>query len=135
MELCKGNSFCNSTNDLQWCKNDTSWNQPTPINWKPVYLHSICTLKPQQDVIDFQGQWIEDTKRGNEIYQCLNRADENPFVRNKKNDTNWLEWVSKPCFDEGRRCLGERPDECVYTVGKFYLEKYDSPIEFITNMI
>ena len=59
MELCKGNSFCNDAKDLQWCKNDTSWDQSIPFDWKPIYEHFMCTLKPQQDVFAPHGQWIK----------------------------------------------------------------------------
>ena len=124
MELCKGNSLCNNKNDLQWCKNDTSWNQTIPFDWKPIYQHFICTPKPQQDVIDFHGQWMKETKRGDENYHCLNRDDENPFVRNTTSTgKSWLEWITTPCFDkESTRCLGGRPDQCVSAFSKFYLD-------------
>ena len=84
------------------------------------------------------GQWItEDTgyfvgKRGDDIYHCLNRADEKPFFRGQKNDTNsteefWLQWASTPCpFDDShhtdsqlRRCIGRQPDQCVNAFSKF----------------
>ena len=57
MELCKGKSFCNDKIDLQWCKNASSLNQVLPIDWKPIYDHSLCTLKPQQDVIGGHHVW------------------------------------------------------------------------------
>ena len=81
------------------------------------------------------GQWItEDTenfvgKRGDNIYHCLNRADEKPFFRGQKIDTNlteefWLQWASKPCpydeyYSQWRRCIGRQPDQCVKAKCKF----------------
>ena len=82
------------------------------------------------------GQWItEDTdnfvgKRGDDIYHCLNRADEKPFFRGQKNDTNsteelWLQWASTPCplplkeYSQWRRCIGRQPDQCVNARSKF----------------
>ena len=59
MEICKGNYFCNGKIDLQWCKNATSLNQIIPIDWKPIYEHFMCAMKPQQDVITSHGQWIK----------------------------------------------------------------------------
>ena len=57
MEICKGNSLCNNKIDLQWCKNATSLNQVIPIDWKPIYEHSLCTLKPQKGVIGDYHVW------------------------------------------------------------------------------
>ena len=73
------------------------------------------------------GQWIKENQIGDDTYHCLNRADETPFFRSKKNGNNsteesWLQWVRTPCttFRE-RRCLGMRPEQCVEANCKFDL--------------
>ena len=75
------------------------------------------------------------TERGDGSYHCLNRADENPFseaVKMDKNETSWLQLVNTPCSiddivhphdyvrdDVYRRCLGSKPEQCIYPRCKF----------------
>ena len=98
------------------------------------------------------GQWIsENTEnlvgtRGDNIYHCLNRADEKPFLRGQKNDTNsteelWLQWVSTPCpfdeYDQLRRCIGRQPDQCVHAKCKFNCKGFStySPLQMFTRKL
>ena len=62
-------------------------------------------------------------KEDERLFHCLNRADEDPFVEaGRQNETEndeemtWTEYVHKPCKrgKSYRRCLGDRPDVCVY---------------------
>ena len=120
MEVCKGDPKCSNMNDLKWCKNTTSWNQPT--NWTSIYDRSICNLTPQTDS---HGQVIPKSQRGDRVYHCYNRADENPYSNERINDGNgtedeseWLQWINTPCAQDGdldykRRCLGKHPEQCV----------------------
>ena len=50
------------------------------------------------------------------IFNCINRADENPFVGNIKadNKTTWLQVSNTKCPSEKPlRCLGRIPEQCV----------------------
>ena len=56
------------------------------------------------------------------IYHCLNRTDEDPFSKQKNTtiDDRWLELVNSTCYDGDdpylgyqRRCLGDKPIQCV----------------------
>ena len=68
--------------------------------------------------IDPQGQWISPSEKGDGLdYHCLNRRDENPFL---KKANSWLENVNSACPDRKRRCLGNRADECI---GKYNIER------------
>ena len=76
--------------------------------------------------IDPQGQWISPSEKGDGLdYHCLNRRDENPFLKkaNTTTDNNsWLENVNSTCpnGEDYRRCLGNRADECV---GKYNISR------------
>ena len=95
------------------------------------------------------GQWISENtetlvgKRGDNIYHCLNRADEKPFFRGQKNDTNsteelWLQWVSTPCpfdeYDQLRRCIGRQPDQCVHAKCKFNCKGFSIYLQSTANV-
>ena len=74
--------------------------------------------------IDPRGQWISPTKKGDDqVYHCMNRADEDPFSKRKSGNSSsieksWLQFVNTQCeIDFFRRCLGDRPDICVHTNG------------------
>ena len=78
------------------------------------------------------GQWIEASEKGDGLdYHCLNRQDENPFLKkantSESGKKSWLENVKTACPDkyrndrnEYRRCLGNRHDECI---GKYNISR------------
>ena len=120
-ELCKGVSLCNNKEDLKWCKGTSVW--AVPDNWTALdsvsndgeeSVQAKCTFFNDTDPT---GQWInpEDQMDGNK-YHCINRTDENPFSKRKQStdDKTWLDWVNSPCHHEpDRRCLGDKPNQCV----------------------
>ena len=126
--------MCSNKEDLKWCKNATTW--PVPDNWKPLNdpaieqdgLVDIPLLKCSflQNDTNPQGQWFSQLTKGR-VYNCFNRADENPFSKEKNGAdnilNNWLQLVKTQCddrpfWDENeRRCLGDRVDSCVDAVG------------------
>ena len=123
-----GVPLCTNKMDLKWCKSTTSWSlKQSEIEWKPLFEHSKCTLKNHTDEKDSHGQSISTEDRGDRYtYNCLNRADENPFseTQDLKGKT-WLDWVNTQCeFDIGRRCIGARPDKCrEFITSKFEILK------------
>ena len=133
--LCKGTPICPDMRDLKWCKNKINWNisdansipSPTP---GPLLGHIKCILqKDSTNTKANNGQWIQKKNKGDGmVFHCLNRGDENPFSENKrknateeKSKETWMELVNMPCDDgkKYRRCLGNRPDQCVDSIGKF----------------
>ena len=125
-----GIPLCPNKQDVRWCQNATSWE--VPENWTPMFgrdrkVKVKCSYETDKDP---RGQWINDSEKGDGLdYHCLNRKDENPFLK-KANTTktekkSWLENVNSTCPDvitngisfngkhNDRRCLGNRADECV----------------------
>ena len=121
-QLCKGSPLCKNSEDLKWCKNGNDWILPD-VEWVPFPAKYKCTKGNQP------GQWIRQEEKGDgQIYHCLDRGDETPFGKGgKKNttedDMTWTEWMNTPCDKSyERRCLGQRPDQCVYAgSGEFFL--------------
>ena len=89
--------------------------------------YSYCSLANQPNRTDLQHQQIKTSDVANNIYNCLNRLDENPFDKwnNQTADGNqekWLNDVNTYC-DEGiryRRCLGDNSDSCVLDMRKHF---------------
>ena len=107
MEVCKGNPQCSNMNDLKWCKNATSWKEPT--NWTAINSYSTCDLTPLLDGMASHSQVIQKDQRYDKIYQCFNRADESPYSKKENNydnvtddgdGTDWLQLVNTPCPDD-----------------------------------
>ena len=123
-------------NDLKWCKD--VWDLPSP-NFKNIFdyagkdygKHSKCTKSHQPENFVPNGQDIFEKDIGNGlVYNCFNRADEDPFKKvayNQSEDEgekSWSDWVTTPCqsYDMRtpmRRCLGQKPSQCVYYTGTF----------------
>ena len=83
-------------------------------------IYTYCALEDKPGRTDLQYQQIETAYLGDNLYQCLNRMDENPFDKSSKvyNDTD----VSTLCNEEGKRwCLGYDTEQCVLSWGE-YLE-------------
>ena len=81
-------------------------------------IHSKCAKGHQPDNFVPNGQDIlsNDIEDGL-VYDCFNRADENPF--NQSESKSWSELVRTPCpLDLYRRCLGKNPNQCVATDGE-----------------
>ena len=124
-KLCMGFPLCKNKNDLKLCKTATSWNLAN-ADWKPILYYSMC---PQTHAVTSFGQQIKVDQVEDAIeFNCLNRADENPFLNKKEmvnNETEvdtWLQLVNKPCSKDDvifpfssyfRRCLGVLPKQCV----------------------
>ena len=47
-----------------------------------------CNFLNQTDQQNLQGQQIENKTRGNNVFDCLNRQDEDPFSKKKEEKTN-----------------------------------------------
>ena len=122
-ELCKGVPLCGNKEDLKWCKAASMWT--VPENWTPMLDYTPENLVTSTDQLqkkcsfvndtDPPGQWFHsEDKMDGHLYQCINRTDENPFSKQKNaTDDTWLEWVNIPCGLDGRRCLGDKPNQCV----------------------
>ena len=114
-ELCKGVPLCDTKEDLKWCKAASTWT--VPDNWTPMidkneHVQQKCTTLNDTDP---QGQWIDSEKKKDGIFQCINRKDEKPFSK-KKNVTDgysWIELGNSACEHLYRRCLGDKPNQCV----------------------
>lgn len=126
-QLCKGRVFCPNKNDIRWCENSTNHNLKPLPSLGPEYYK--CSSSPYHNITIVNGQWIKQVEKDDSlVYQCLNRGDENPFGRQKiredacqdGSNKNWRDCVETPCEDyTKRRCLGDRPDHCVYDSSKF----------------
>ena len=122
-ELCKGVPLCSNKEDLKWCKTASMWT--VPENWTPIEIFYPNTLgpEPQKKCTTFlndkdpRGQWIHPDDMGDgKSYQCINRTDENPFSKpllTATDDYRWLDLVNSICPNEMRRCLGDKPTQCV----------------------
>ena len=129
--MCKGTPLCDNLMDLKWCKNATKWSLPdadwTPIEYEYEPSLSKCTLQHNANDTSPNGQWIKSVEKSDgRIFHCLNRGDENPFEeKGKKNGTDdWLKLVNEACENDPdnkkRRCLGGRPEKCVWAKCKYY---------------
>ena len=123
-KVCRGVPLCPNYLDLKWCKNASLWNEPA--GWEPLDERFLCRNELQLNGTKHNGQWIKSNEARNGLfYNCLNRMDEDPFVKIKKenatvssNKKTWLQLVNTPCEkdafgDPKRRCLGNTPDVCV----------------------
>ena len=133
-QLCKGKPLCGNGNDLKWCKD--VWKLPSP-NFTYIYdntldkVHSKCTKGHQPENFVPNGQDILSEVIGNGlVYNCFNRADEDPFKKvayNQSESKSWSEWVRTSCPLDPlgknlyRRCLGKNPIQCVDTQGGYIL--------------
>ena len=84
----------------------------------------MCNKAHQPENFVPNGQVIYSADIGNGlVYNCFNRADENPFKKIAYNqsedegDKSWSDWVRTPCQDDYRRCLGQKPSQCVNSYG------------------
>ena len=126
--MCMGTSFCDNKEYLRQCKNKTLWENTTTLSG-----YFRCPGS---------GQQIEIGSKNDGIFDCLNRRDEEGTTFKKANSDNatslnatqdWLKEVHKLCpnktgggsnYNNGktwRRCLGNQPDVCVWSLGKFLL--------------
>ena len=92
-------------------------------NWIPNNATFICTPIGHPEFVMPFGQtvateFIVDHRQ----FNCLNRGDEKPFlIKNSgSNGTEddiktWTQWINTQCPIEHRRCLGSRPDRCVWS--------------------
>ena len=99
---------------------DADWTPIRPSLSKPHL--SKCSLRNQPNDTSANGQWIKPVEQEDgRLFHCLNRGDENPFAETRRNTEDgskktWMDWVNTPC-EKGkkyRRCLGQRPDQCVW---------------------
>ena len=127
-QLCKGMPLCENKNDLKWCKDE--WKLPSPhfkyiFDYEKIEQHSKCSKSHQFDNFIPNGQDILKEDIGNGlVYNCFNRADEDPFQKigynQSEGDKSWLGWVRTPCYNiMERRCLGQKPSQCVYIPGGY----------------
>ena len=119
--MCKGTPLCDNQEDLRQCKNITLWETATP-------LHGNVQCKGS-------GQQIKNGSYNSGIIDCLNRRDEPIFskIKSSKVKRDWLFQANTTCPNKQkgplplrngknwRRCLGNRPDVCVYSESKFLL--------------
>ena len=124
-QLCMGKPLCGNKNDLRWCKNE--WKLPS-LNFTNIQLHSKCTKEHQPENYVPNGQDILKVTENDLVYNCFNRADVDPFKKITSNQSedevnkSWSEWVRTPCqFEYGRRCLGQKPNQCVKIEGGYIL--------------
>ena len=122
--MCKGKPLCDNLNDLKWCKD--VWDLSSP-NFKHIQEKSkhksVCNKAHQPENFVPNGQVIYSADIGNGlVYNCFNRVDEDPFKKVANNqsedevDKSWSDWVRTPCeYDMHRRCLGQKPSQCVFT--------------------
>ena len=88
-------------------------------------MHSKCNKTYQLENSVPNGQDILQGDIGDGlIFNCFNRADENPFKKMGYNKS-WSDWMRIPCQDSNdrqrglfrplcdRRCLGGKPSQCV----------------------
>ena len=125
-QLCKGKAMCVNKNDLKWCKD--VWELPS-LNFTNIVdsnfkEHFKCTKRDQIENFVPNGQDIFEEDIGNGLfYNCFNRADENPFKKttyNQSEDDTWSNLVRTPCQSNNyRRCLGQKPSQCVYISGRY----------------
>ena len=124
--MCKGKSLCGNRNDLKWCED--AWKLPSPnftniVDKRIDKLHSKCIKGHQPENFVPNGQDILFKDIGNGlVYNCFNRADEDPFKKvayNQSVDKSWSDLVRTPCQlgQSYRRCLGKNPRQCVGTDG------------------
>ena len=117
--------MCDNKEDLKWCKAASMWT--VPDNWIPMNSYvpgekggipqMKCTFHNDTDP---RGQWYNpENYFDGKIFQCINRADEDPFSKQKNTTDRWLELVNSSCVETGagtigwRRCLGDKPTLCV----------------------
>ena len=108
--------MCDNKEDLKWCKAASNWT--VPDNWTPIYNPDTAHKQEKCTTLndtDPRGQWIGSEDMTDGIFQCINRKDENPFSKQKNvMDGNiWIELVNSTCDYSLRRCLGEKPTQCV----------------------
>ena len=96
-------------------------------NWIPNKATSTCTPIDHPEYVMPFGQtvateFIVDHRQ----FNCLNRGDEKPFlIKNSgSNGTEddiktWTQWINTQCPREHRRCLGSRPDRCIWSNGAY----------------
>ena len=130
-QLCKGRALCSKKNDLRWCKNSNAANMELFPTQGYMKDHVKC-LVPNSNDTNANSQWIKEVQRNDsQVFHCLNRGDENPFGQvngtdGYGNNKNWQELVEKQCKSKyGRRCLGDRPDQCISATSKY--KNYTTP--------
>ena len=135
--MCMGTSFCDNKEDLRQCKNKTLWENTTP-------MASYFQCKGS-------GQWIKSKSKNDGMFDCFNRRDEEEATFKKTNSDNptqdWFRQVNEPCpnktttssdYNNGktwRKCLGNQPDKCVWSMCKFLIIKYLGMISFKQGQI
>ena len=112
--------LCSNKEDLKWCKAASMWT--VPDNWTPMEVGDRYNNRNLQEKCSTlndtnpQGQWIDSEHKTDGIFQCINRKDGNPYSKQKNHtDSNsWIELVNSPCESLAyRRCLGDKPTQCV----------------------
>jgi hypothetical protein len=111
------------------------WSQPGDNGNTPFHEeYSKCPLIGQSGFTGLYSQHIQKVSMNDsKMYQCVNRGDESPFSLDDKETDDWLELVTEPCPAQPiiwewnaplthRRCLGQRPDQCVDALSSMYLK-------------
>ena len=110
----------------------TLWSQPDDNGNTPFHKeYSKCPLIGQSRFARLYSQQIQNVSMNDrKMYQCVNRGDESPFSVDDKETDDWLELVTEPCPVQPniarnaplthRRCLGQRPDQCVDALSSMY---------------
>ena len=78
--------------------------------------HLKCKLPGDSDNTE-HGQWTWPQTFNDNIFNCLNRKDENPYVKIGKKPWDGNKTCTKKNY---RRCIGQRSDLCIDAAGKFY---------------
>ena len=117
------NSIVRNKNDLKACK----MNLPN-MDWIPIENQVTCLPIDHPEYIMPYGQTINsDLITDNSTFYCLNRRYTNPFLITNSLTMTWTQRVNTLCeypyTENGRRCLGLRPDICVYARSKYILLK------------
>ena len=93
----------------------STFNKDSPlIHLLKHYLK--CKLPGDSDNTE-HGQWIKVRTFNDSIFHCLNRKDENPYVKIGKKPWDGNKTCTKKNY---RRCIGQRSDLCIDAYSKFY---------------
>lgn len=120
--MCLGVPLCNNQKDVHWCKS-------APIvadaDWVPLFDRDYhCTFGHQTNENIINRQWIDHRSvKDGLIYNCINRADEDPFSGTTKdeNKTTWLQFANVDCPSENQlRCFGGSSDTCISRITRKY---------------
>ena len=89
-------------------------------------FHTKCNFLGQSDNTK-HGQWISNSAFNDYTFDCINRADVNPYVKigtkpwqGNENCNCANTHPSENCTYEYRRCIGQHSDQCIHASSKFY---------------